>query len=125
MLEVRTKTGTVSVKDFTKTVGVTTSFDENFYVSYPADQNSDLEYEINYLSSDHTFTVVLAKEPIGEMRRKAADDLAQRLGVSASDLCALDALVVAPRWVSDYYADQNLGFPGCANGVRFEGDPAS
>lgn len=126
-ISVRTLNGFVDVRDFTKDVGVaTTTEGDSFYVAYPAEGVSaykKLDYEIDYIPSEHRISILIYKEPIGDIRRQVSDDLAKRLGVSPLELCALDVLVVAPRWVNEYYADKNLGFPGCPGATKFNGDP--
>jgi hypothetical protein len=122
-LEVGASTGTMLVKNFTKVPDILPSFEGNVYISYPADINNEVEYEINYFSSDRSFLIVLAKEPIGETRRRAVEDLKNRLAVSDKDLCALAAEVRTPPWINDFYAAVNLGFPGCPGAVKFDGDP--
>lgn len=123
MVEVPTATGNIIVKDFTETPGVTReSYVDNFYILYPVDEREELEYEINYLASDRSFLVVIAKEPIGEIRKAAAEDLKNRLGISDSELCTLITEVRVPWWVNFSYADKNLGFPNCPGAVKFAGD---
>ncbi len=118
--------GFVEVRDFTKDVGVaSTTEGDAFYLVYPAEgafSYKDLDYEIDYIPEEQRIFVLIYKEPIGDIRRRMAIDLANRLGLSASNLCTLDILVIAPRWVNDYYADKNFGFPGCPNGIKFAGD---
>lgn len=126
-ISIRTLNGFVDVRDFTKDVDVRiTTEGDSFYIAYPAEGASTyqtLEYEIDYIPNEQRISVLIYKEPIGEIRLKIANDLTQRLSVSPLELCALDVLVVAPRWVNDYYADKNLGFPGCPGAVKFQGDP--
>ncbi len=125
LLEVRTAGGSVMVKDFTKSSDVASSTD-NFSVSYPKGTEPgtlEAEYQIYFFPFDKSILVSILKEPIGEIRRKAADDLAARLGVSAKDLCKLVAEVDIPRGVNDFYTGMSLGFPGCPGATKFEGDP--
>ncbi|TSD06270.1 MAG: hypothetical protein Greene07147_129 [Parcubacteria group bacterium Greene0714_7] len=126
-LEVRTVTGDILfVEDFTKDPDVIAEPDNRvFYVLYPnatSTNPSEFDYEINYFPSDHSFSLVLAGEPLAEVRRKAADDLAKRVGLSQKELCSIVATVQTPRWVNQYYADKNLGLPGCPGSVKFQGD---
>lgn len=126
-LEVRTVTGDILfVEDFTKDPDVIAESDNRvFYILYPnvtSTNASEFDYEINYFPSDRSFSVILAGEPLAEVRRKAADDLAQRIGISPKELCSIVATVQTPRWVNEYYADKNLGFPGCPGAVKFQGD---
>lgn len=118
--------GFSNVRDFTKDVDVGMTVEgDAFYITSPSDitlSERDLEYEISYTPDEKRIVVAIFREPIGEVRRKVSSELAKRLGISSMELCALDVLVIAPRWVSDYYADTNLGFPGCPGAVKFQGD---
>lgn len=126
-LEVRTVTGDILfVEDFTKGPDIIAEPDNRvFYVLYSSVTStnpSEFDYEINYFPSDRSFSLVLAGEPLAEVRRKAADDLAKRTGLSPKELCSIVATVQTPRWVNEYYADKNLGLPGCPGSVKFQGD---
>jgi len=126
-ISVVTLDGVMDVRDFTKDADVGTTVENDaFYVVFPKEaefSDKDLQYEVGYAPEERRMYVTIYKEPIGTIRLKAAADLAERLSLSGKDLCNLDALVIAPRWVNEYYADKNLGFPGCPNGVKFDGDP--
>jgi len=118
MRAVRTLDGTIDVLDFTQDSDVASTSDESFLTW----SSNSAEYEVFYLPLDQSFSVVLLKEPIGEIRRKVADDMKNKLGVSSKDLCALIAEVTVPYFVNDFYSTKNLGFPGCPGAVKFEGD---
>ncbi|TSD05418.1 MAG: hypothetical protein Greene07147_739 [Parcubacteria group bacterium Greene0714_7] len=125
-IPVRTFSGVIEVRDFTKDadVAIATGGDA-FYVAFPKEfefSDAGLEYEFGYIPDEQRIYVYIYKEPIGEIRRKSTDNLMQRLGLSEKDICTLDILVVAPRWVSEYYADKNLGFPGCPGAIQFQAD---
>lgn len=114
---------TMSTRDFTSTSNVTSSPDKQvFYLLSPIEETLPLEYEINYLAGDQTFVIILAQEPIAEVRRSAGDALTERLGISKQELCSLSVRVQVPRWVNSFYADKNLGFPGCLGSVKLSGD---
>lgn len=114
---------TVPTRDFTSTSNVTSSPDKQlFYLLSPTEETLPLEYEINYLAGDQTFVVILAQEPIAEVRRNAGDALTERLGISKQELCSLSVRVQVPRWVNSFYADKNLGFSGCKGSVKLSGD---
>ncbi|TAJ15172.1 hypothetical protein EPO56_01360 [Patescibacteria group bacterium] len=113
----------LTTHDFTMSPDTQTTLDKSLtYVLFPKDNTAPLEYEINYLSESKSFVVILAKEPIAETRRAAAEDLMNRLGISNQELCSLSVRVQVPRWVSDFYSDKNLGFPNCPGAVKFSGD---
>lgn len=115
--------GVLTTRDFAMPSDTQTTADKSLtYVLFPKDNTASLEYEINYLSESKSFVVILAKEPIAETRRAAAEDLMNRLGISNQELCSLSVRVQVPRWVSDFYSDKNLGFPNCPGAVKFSGD---
>lgn len=125
-IPIRTLDGFSNVRDFTKDadVGMTVEGDA-FYITSPSDialSERDLEYEISYIPDEQRLIAAIFREPIAEVRLKISAELTKRLGVSTIELCALDILVVVPRWANDYYADTNLGFPGCPGAVKFQGD---
>lgn len=126
-ISVRTLSGVTEVRDFTKDIDVTTTTESDaFLIAFPKEfefSDTGLQYEISYIPEEQRIYLSIFKEPIGNIRRTASNDLMQRLGVSSKELCTLDVLVVAPRWVNDYYADKNLGFPGCPGATKFSGDP--
>ncbi|MFA5876869.1 MAG: hypothetical protein WC880_00700 [Candidatus Paceibacterota bacterium] len=125
-IPLRTLSGVIEVRDFTKDIDVaTTSEGDAFLIAFPKEfefSDTDLQYEISYVPDEQRIYLSIFKEPIGDIRRRASDDLMQRLRVSLHELCTFDTLVVAPRWVNQYYADKNLGFPGCPGAVKFQGD---
>lgn len=123
---IRTHNGSLNVRDFTKDtdVGVTVEGDA-FYITSPSNSTlseRELEYEISYIPSEKRIIAAIFKEPVGETRSKISTELSQRLSVTAEELCSLDILVITPRWVNDFYADKNLGLPGCPGAVKFSGD---
>lgn len=119
-------TGLSVADDFIAGTDVVTSISnpDNLYVVYPPDNVSSTtsEYEINYFPSTQSFIIGIFQEPIGEIRRRVAADLAGRLHVSGKDVCALSVNIIVPVWVNEYYAHQNIGFPGCPGAVKFQGD---
>lgn len=120
---IRTTTGSMPANDFRRGRGVVASdyTPRDYSYSYP---NADSpEYSISLAGIDNSFTVTIDQEPVGPTRRRAANDLAGRLGVTLKDLCRLVANVSAPYYASPEYAGRDLGFPGCPGSVRFPGDP--
>lgn len=125
-ISVRSLNGLISVRDFTKDSDTAMTPEEDaWYIVYPKKfefSDKDLWYEIAYTPADSRISVVIYREPIGEVRAKATSDLLGRLGITAQELCTLDSLVFAPRWVNNFYADKNLGFPGCPGATKFSED---
>ncbi|MBI3574028.1 hypothetical protein HY090_03175 [Candidatus Kaiserbacteria bacterium] len=70
-------------------------------------------YEMLYLSSQKTFSIFIYKEPIGQVRQKMTQDLEERLGLSASDICNVLAFVWITPLANKLYLQKNVGFPGC------------
>ncbi len=124
---VKTFDGAVAVKDFTLAADVGTSTDGFLYFSYPAATASSTEentdYTVFFYPKEGTFLITILQEPIGEVRRRMAADLADRLSVSEEDLCDLYVEVYTRPFLNPVYSAKNLGFPGCSNAVRFAGDP--
>lgn len=81
-------------------------------------------YLITYIEPDQDspqgeFLVTLLAEPLGETREAAAQALLERLQISRSDLCKLDANVVAGPGVNDLYPpDYDLEFASCEGAVE-------
>jgi len=126
-ISIRGLDGFLNVRDFTKDADVGITVDgADYYVAFPKEfefSDTGLQYEISYIPEEQRIYLSIFTEPIGDIRRMASNDLMQRLNLSSKELCVLDVLVVAPRWVNQYYADTNLGFPGCPGSVKFQGDP--
>lgn len=125
-LSLRSLNGIIQVRDFTKDKDASMTLEEDgWYVTYPNTKGlsyAELWYEIDYTLPDQRLSVTIYREPIGEVRAKVASDVVERLGISTQELCTLDSLVFAPRWVNSFYADKNLGFPGCPDSVKLSGD---
>jgi len=123
----------ITVRNFLNDPGVmltgTSTSDGGYYIvaePYPEGVTpivggEDAEYEILYLPADSSFLIALLREPIGEVRRKAADDLKQRLGLSDSELCKIVVEVGTPTWVNEFFGARSLGLPGCPGAVPMGG----
>ena len=82
----------------------------------------DKGYEILYFPSNTSFSIFLYKEPVSDVRKAMAADLAERLNIPDTALCNLAAFVwVSPR-ANTFYSGKNVGFPGCPGAVKFPGD---
>ncbi|MES2014411.1 MAG: hypothetical protein V4437_01170 [Patescibacteria group bacterium] len=110
--------GSMNVVDFRKSTDVASTSDEVFLTW----TQSSEEYQAFYLPTNQSFTIVLLKEPIAEIRRKATLDVEAKLGISSKDICGLVAEVIVPFQVNSFYAVKNLGFPNCPGAEKFEGD---
>ena len=76
------------------------------------------DFSILYLEADQTFIVNLDAEPLGESRRKAERYLADVLGISATQLCALSYTVGTTYALSPTYGSiTNLGFSECPGAI--------
>jgi hypothetical protein len=75
-------------------------------------------YIVEYFSDTQTFNIVLLQEPIAWAREEMERYLATKLGVSASQMCALKYMVSVPEDVNSAYASMNLGFSICPDAVQ-------
>jgi hypothetical protein len=75
-------------------------------------------YEILYISETKYFNVAILEEPIGANRQKAESFLAQLLGATKEQMCALDYAVYVPNEVNTQYSGMNLGFSYCPGAVK-------
>ncbi len=127
--------GTLSVRNFlgdpgVSNLGTSTADTVGYYLlskPYPTgvapDSNgSGSYYDIEYFPMDKSFLITLYREPLGEVRRAAAEDLGNRLGISGKALCSLVVEVGTPVWVNDTLGARSLGLPGCPGAQPFEGD---
>lgn len=127
----------VTVRNFLNDSGVTltgtSTSDGGYYLvaqPYPEGVTpviggEDASYEILYFPLDSSFLISILHEPIGEVRREAALDLAERLGLSSTELCAVVVQVGTPVWVNDFYGARSLGLPGCPGSIQMSGDAGS
>ncbi len=70
-------------------------------------------YQIGYDGDTQTFYILLYKNPVDQYRLQAQQELEQKLGISAQDMCRLDAFVVTMPGVADAYLHTNLKFSFC------------
>jgi len=112
---------TLQVNDFKKnnlTVEDTNNKD-HFYLSGGLDPVKDnAAYSILYVEFDQSFNVAILQEPLGEVRKRAEQELIKLLGVSQTDLCRLRYIVSTPNWVNEIYSGKNLGFSFCPGAVQ-------
>jgi hypothetical protein len=120
--------GSTRVRDFLHDPGVRhIGQDENGYdslVGNPDDLIPHEAYRITYFPPDRSFAVFLYRRTgtLGETRRRAAADLARRLGVPPQELCSLIVGVETPRDVDASRSGQNLGLPECSGATALPGD---
>jgi hypothetical protein len=129
------------VRDFLKDVDVITVHDKRASDSYslgsfPYPYNKegyatdtpkipealDRGYEILYFPAEKSFNVTILKEPLGEVRATAANDLAGRLGISTDEVCAVLVDVRIVGTANEIYGGRHVGFAGCKGAVKFPGD---
>lgn len=75
-------------------------------------------FEILYYEPEGRLVVSLLEEPLGNARAEAELYLQTTLGFTESELCNIRARVLTNRFVSNFYADQELGFSFCAGAVQ-------
>jgi hypothetical protein len=76
------------------------------------------DYLITYVAYDKSFNIGLFKEPLGETRKKAEQELLSKLGINEQQACNLRYAVVAPYWVNSFYGGKNLGFSFCPGATQ-------
>lgn len=74
-------------------------------------------YTITYSKEDDWFSILLNKEPLGEVRREAESYLLLQLGITEQQACALNYQVATLSYVSRHYADKELRFSFCPGAV--------
>jgi len=70
-------------------------------------------YQIFYTDSDLSFTITLYKEPIGQYRKQAEQELMQKLGTNETIMCNLNYTVATVNGLEPAYDGVNLGFSFC------------
>jgi hypothetical protein len=70
-------------------------------------------YEIDYSAKDQSFGITLYKEPLGQYRIEAENDLMKRLGITQTQMCNINYIVATGPGINDTYAGKNLGFSFC------------
>jgi len=75
-------------------------------------------FNIFYDRTSQSFGIALLVEPIGETRHAAEQFLLQTLGVTESQLCALNYYVGTTAQVNALYDDRNLGFSFCPGATK-------
>lgn len=112
--------GKTAVEDFTAKPGVIQ--DPNVPGQYDlaggSSPDASTAYHIFYQSEDDYFGIALYKEPLGQTRRQAEQDLISKLGIPQARMCALNYVVAPGPGVNDAYAGQNLGFSFCPGAVK-------
>jgi cytoskeletal protein RodZ len=73
------------------------------------------DYTIVYYPKNGSFSIGLAAEPLGQVRKEAEQYLQQTLGVSQAQMCSLKYDIGTTIYVSAQYGGKNLGFSFCPN----------
>lgn len=77
------------------------------------------DFSILYFEQQHTFSISLNREPLGEVRREAETYLKNALGISESEMCKLKYTLGTTGYVNQTYgAIDNLGFSFCPGSVQ-------
>ena len=121
LLSVATLTGgSVLVKNFenSPTTAKDPTGDGYYYVSGGLYQNqTHAPYQIFYDSEHQYFGITLYKEPLGQYRTQAENELMQDLGISQQQMCSLNYDISVGQGINDLYVGQNLGFSFCPGAV--------
>lgn len=118
----------MSVRDFLHDPGVRRmgsgdQYDYYALVGNPqSEENADGPYRIIYTPLDRSFGIFLSRKPLSETRKKAAADLARRLGLSSKQICLLAVEVGTSDTVDTSFGSRSLGLPGCPGAVKLPGD---
>jgi hypothetical protein len=83
----------------------------------PCTAGTSTEFNIFYDSTANAFTIGLLQEPLGAVRHHAEVYLESTLGLSKTDICALNYYVGTTYTVNEKYDAGNLGFSSCAGAV--------
>lgn len=113
--------GSISVKDFKSDpdTKVDTNNKGHYYLSGGLDPTAeDAPFSILYVDSDQSFNITLLKEPLGDYRKLAEQELMAKLGTSMEEMCGLRYWVSVPTWVNKTYSTKNLGFSFCPGAVQ-------
>lgn len=71
-------------------------------------------FSVSYDGETGSFSIVLLKEPLREVRAEAQAYLRSRLGITDAQMCALDYYLGVPYFVNERFTGENLGFSFCA-----------
>lgn len=112
-LTVVEKDGTsVSVPDFTKTDQPPVAGPDT---GYQVSGSTASSFQILYFPDQSYFLVSLFSEPLGQTRLSAEAALRAKLGLSDSQLCALNIEVRTDAETNETYSGRNLGLSFCPN----------
>jgi len=111
----------IRVKDFSKnpaTVSTPTIPGHYFLAGGLDPSGTGAPFSTFYVNADNSFTVTILKEPLGETRKAAEQDLIQKLGISSIRMCNLNYWVGVPGYLNPVYAGKNLGFSFCPGATQ-------
>lgn len=105
----------ITVKDFKADPNTEKDKDgKHYYLVGGIDPSStQSSYAISYTDTDQSFEITLLKEPLGDYRKLAEQQLMERLDITATAACGLRYWVSTPTWVNAKYSTKNLGFSFC------------
>jgi len=110
----------LSVNDFTKDASV--QADPNVQGQYDiaggVTPTASTAYQIFYQTTDDYFGITLYKEPLGQNRIAAENQLMQKLGITKEAMCSLSYDVSPGPGVNTAYDGKNLGFSFCPGAVQ-------
>ena len=75
------------------------------------------DYDTLFYPESNTFDIMLFTFPLEETRKRAGKYLAEKIGVSESDLCQFKIIVNVSPSTSSFLSGKNLGLSGCAGSV--------
>jgi hypothetical protein len=100
----------MEVRDFRKTED---PFVPGQYVIAGGRDAESAPYDIFYQEMDNYFGITLYKEPLGEQRRLAEEELQRTLGITNDQMCRLNYVVAPGPGIAETYEGVNLGFSFC------------
>lgn len=91
-----------------------------YYLGYQTFGEKAVEvppYLITYIVETQYFNITLSQEPIGETRKSVENYLLGKLGLTKTQLCALNYTIATPTSLNSTYAGMNLGFSFCPGAI--------
>ena len=77
------------------------------------------DYSIVYFEDKTTFTITIYKRPLEETRKRAEQDLLQKLGISEKEACNLNVNLGVIASVDEEISGRNFGLSFCPNSTSF------
>lgn len=108
-LTIKTITGNVSIAD------ITLLFEDKTLAAFEFAKTDS--FAIEYYKADQAFNIVILKKPLNESRGLAEEEFLKILDISRGQACQLSVTVMVPRFVSEKYPSENIGFSFCPGSV--------